>query len=129
MKNPIFLWSLKILAALILLQTLYYKFSGAPESIYIFQTLGLEPYGRIGLGIIEFITALFILVPKTTSIGAIIGAGIMLGAISSHIFVLGIEVNNDGGALFVLALITFACCCILIIAKKDEIINFIKSKF
>lgn len=128
MKNPIFLWIVKILAAIILLQTLFYKFTGAPESVFIFETLGLEPYGRIGLGVIELITAILILIPRTTSIGAILGTGILFGAIFSHIFVLGIEVQNDGGGLFALAVIALACCIILLMAKKSEILNFIHSK-
>lgn len=126
MKNPIFLWIVKILAAFILLQTLFYKFTGAPESVFIFETLGLEPLGRIGLGVIELIVAILILIPKTTPVGAILGISIMVGAIFSHIFVLGIEVQNDGGVLFALALVTFVCCIILVIAKKSEISNFIK---
>lgn len=128
MKNPIFLWIVKILAAIILLQTLFYKFTGAPESVFIFETLGLEPYGRIGLGVIELITAILILIPRTTAIGAILGTGILFGAIFSHIFVLGIEVQNDGGGLFALAVIALACCIILLMAKKSEILNFIHSK-
>lgn len=129
MKNPIFLWIVKILAAIILLQTLFYKFTGAPESVFIFETLGLEPYGRIGLGVIELITAILILVPRTTAIGAILGTGILFGAVFSHIFVLGIEVQNDGGGLFALAVIALVCCLILLFAKKSEILNFIQSKF
>ena len=123
MKNPIFLWIVKILAAVILLQTLFYKFSGAEESVFIFEKLGLEPYGRIGLGVIELITAILILTPRTTLIGAILGTGILVGAVFSHIFVLGIEVQNDGGGLFALAVIALVCCLILFFAKKSEIEN------
>ena len=71
---------LRVVPAVILLQTLFYKFSAAPESVYIFETLGLEPYGRIGLGILELITAILILVPRTTWMGAMLGVGIMAGA-------------------------------------------------
>ena len=128
MKNPRFLWIVKILAALILVQTLYFKFTGAPESVFIFQTLGLEPYGRIGLGVVELITAILLLIPRTSLIGAILGVGIMMGAVFSHIFVLGIEVQHDGGGLFTLALVTLLCCCIIVWTKKDELIHFIKPK-
>jgi uncharacterized membrane protein YphA (DoxX/SURF4 family) len=128
MKSPLFLWIVKILAALILVQTLYFKFTGAPESVFIFQTLGLEPYGRIGLGVVELITAILLLIPRTSLIGAILGVGIMMGAVFSHIFVLGIEVQHDGGGLFTLALVTLLCCCIIVWTKKDELIHFIKLK-
>ncbi|OYQ43039.1 DoxX family protein [Flavobacterium cyanobacteriorum] len=126
MKN-IFLWIMRLTAALILLQTLFFKFTGAEESVYIFTTLGAEPYGRIGSGIIELIASLLILLPRTTFYGALLGAGTMSGAILSHIFVLGLEVQGDGGQLFILALVTFACCLILMYLTKQKI-YYIKQK-
>jgi uncharacterized membrane protein YphA (DoxX/SURF4 family) len=84
------IWILRIVASAILLQTLFFKFTAAPESVYIFEKLNAEPYGRIGSGIIELIASIFILIPRTTLIGAIIGAGTMFGALLSHLFILGI---------------------------------------
>ena len=121
-------WILRIIAAVILLQTLFFKFSSSQESIYIFTILGIEPYGRIGSGIVELIAAILILIPRTTLLGATLGLATMIGAIFSHIFVLGIEVKNDGGTLFALALITFLCCLILIIQNKDKIPDLLKNK-
>lgn len=121
MKNPIFIWIVKLIAVIILLQTLYFKFTGAEESVYIFSTLGMEPFGRIGSGIVELIASILILIPRTTLLGAFLGLGTMVGAIFSHIFVLGIVVQNDGGTLFVLALITLICCLILIYNQKNKI--------
>ncbi len=92
-------WILRIVSSVILLQTLFFKFTAAEESVYIFTTLGMEPYGRIGSGIAELIAVILILIPKTTLFGAFMGCGVMLGAIFSHLFVLGIEVQNDGGEL------------------------------
>jgi len=112
---------LRIVPAVILLQTLFFKFSAAPESVYIFEQLGLEPYGRIGLGIIELIVALLILIPKTTWLGALLGIGIMLGALFSHIAQLGIVVQNDGGTLFILALITLVFCSVLAWQRRSSI--------
>ncbi|HEU4790704.1 MAG TPA: DoxX family protein [Flavobacterium sp.] len=128
MKGSIVQWLFRLTAAIILLQTLYFKFTAAEESVYIFLTLGIEPYGRIGSGIAELIAAILILIPRTTLLGALMGAGIMLGAIFSHLFVLGIEVKNDGGELFVLAIITFLCCIALIYRNKSKIINLLKLK-
>jgi len=119
-------WVLRIIAAVILLQTLFFKFSSSQESVYIFTTLGIEPYGRIGSGIVELIAAILILIPRTTLFGATLGLVTMFGAIFSHIFVLGIEVKNDGGTLFALALITFICCLILIIQNKNKIPDLLK---
>ncbi len=102
-----FIFFLKIIVALILLQTLYFKFSASAESVYIFEKLGMEPIGRIGSGIVELIASILIFVDKTKFYAALTIVVTMLGAILSHIFVLGIEIMNDGGSLFALALITF----------------------
>jgi uncharacterized membrane protein YphA (DoxX/SURF4 family) len=128
MMKLILIWVFRLTAAIILLQTLYFKFTGAEESVYIFSTLGMEPYGRIGSGIVELIAAILILIPRTTLFGALIGAGVMLGAIFSHLFVLGIDVQNDGGELFTLAIITFLCCIALIYWNKSKIANVLKLK-
>ena len=128
MKNPIFIWIIKLIAVVILVQTLYFKFTGAEESVYIFSTLGAEPYGRIGSGVIELIASLLILIPRTTLLGALLGFGTMLGAIVSHLLILGIEVKNDGGTLFILAIITFLCCLVLIYNQKHKIPDLLRMK-
>ena len=114
-----------VVAALILLQTLYFKFTAAPESVYIFSELGIEPYGRIGSGILELIIALLLLFKKSSLIGAILGLGVIIGAIFSHIFVLGIEVQNDGGLLFGLALLVFILCLVTIFLQKDKLLSLL----
>lgn len=129
MKNPIFIWIIKLIAVVILVQTLYFKFTGAEESVYIFTTLGVEPYGRIGSGIIELVASILILIPRTTVYGAILGLGTMTGAIFSHLFVLGIDVKNDGGTLFILAIITFLCCAYLVFINRNKIFGQIKLMF
>lgn len=128
MKTENTIWILRIIAAGILLQTLFFKFSGAAESIYIFSALGAEPYGRIGSGIAELIVAILILIPKTTWIGALGGCGIMIGAILSHLLVLGIVVENDGGFLFLLAVITLLCCLGLLYFNKNKLFNLLNFK-
>ncbi|NHM08174.1 DoxX family membrane protein [Flavobacterium sp. CYK-4] len=127
MKN-ILLWILRLTAAVILLQTLYFKFTGAEESVYIFSTLGAEPYGRIGSGVIELVASVLILIPRTTWMGALLGLGTMMGAIFSHLFILGIEVQNDGGTLFILAVITWICCALLAFQEKNIIRDWVASK-
>jgi uncharacterized membrane protein YphA (DoxX/SURF4 family) len=128
MKTTILSWILRITVAVILLQTLYFKFTGAEESIYIFTALGVEPYGRIATGILELITVILLLIPRSTFLGALLGSGIMVGAIFSHLFVLGIEVENDGGTLFILAIVTLVCCVTLIFLNRDKVTNFLKLK-
>ena len=121
MKNYIN-WALRLIPAIILLQTLFYKFTAHPDSVAIFSKLHAEPYGRIFSGVLELITAVLILNPKTTFWGAILGFFTMLGAITSHIFILGINTNNDGGKLFFLAVTVLVFCVILLFKfKKSKI--------
>lgn len=107
-------WVLRLVAAIILLQTLFFKFTGAPESIYIFEQVGMEPWGRYGSGIAELVASILILWPKTVGLGALMGLGVISGAIFFHLTSLGIEVQGDGGLLFYLAVIVFVCCVVLL---------------
>jgi uncharacterized membrane protein YphA (DoxX/SURF4 family) len=113
--SNILLWVCRLLAAIIMLQTLYFKFSAAEESVYIFSQLGIEPWGRIGSGIVELIAALLILYPPLTVYGAVLALGTMSGAIAAHIFKLGISVQGDGGQLFIYALLVFMCSLVLLV--------------
>ena len=92
-------WILRLLVAAILVQTLFFKFTAAPESVHIFSTLGAEPWGRIGSGVMELIAAVLLLIPRTVAKGALLALGVISGALLSHVFVLGIEVQGDGGLL------------------------------
>lgn len=125
MKLSLFFLLLRLTAAVILAQTLYIKFMASEESVYIFSALGIEPYGRIGTGIAELIAVILILIPRTTLFGAIMGCGILVGAIFAHLFVLGIEVKNDGGTLFILALIAFLCCIALVFKYRAKVMNLL----
>ncbi len=109
------LWIARLIAALILLQTLYFKFGAAPESVYIFSRLGIEPWGRIGAGVAELITSVLLLIPRTSWLGALTGIATMLGAIGAHLTVLGIEVQDDGGYLFFLALVVLLSCALIML--------------
>ncbi|MCB0374779.1 MAG: DoxX family protein [Sinomicrobium sp.] len=109
-----------IVAAVILLQTLYYKFTGHEDSVYIFQSLGMEPEGRIVLGVAELIIAVLLLFGRTAVYGAILGVMVLLGALISHLFILGISVRGDGGKLFILAVITFVCCVYVLFARAEQ---------
>lgn len=120
-KLNILFWVLRVLAAGILLQTLFFKFTGHPESIYIFETVGLEPFGRYASGITELFAAIFLLIPRFNWLGALLSLGVMSGAIVSHLTVLGIEVKGDGGLLFALAIVVFICSAILLYFNKENI--------
>jgi uncharacterized membrane protein YphA (DoxX/SURF4 family) len=124
--NTIGLWVLRILPAVILLQTLFFKFSGAEESVYIFSTLGMEPWGRIGSGVLELIASVLLIYPRTTHLGAALGLGLMAGAIFFHLTKLGIGVEGDGGLLFVYALVVFICCAILLFLYRNSLVQLVK---
>ena len=116
-----FIIFLKVIVAIILLQTLYFKFSASAESVYIFEKLGLEPFGRIGSGIIELIASVLLFIDKTRFYAALTVVGTMLGAIISHVFILGIVIMNDGGTLFILAAIVLVFSTILTINYVSDL--------
>jgi uncharacterized membrane protein YphA (DoxX/SURF4 family) len=114
-------WILRLAAAVILAQTLWFKFTAAPESVYIFDKVGLGAPGRIGSGIAELIAAILLLIPRTAWLGAILALGVMGGAIMSHLTVLGIDVMGDHGELFGLALTVAVCSAIILFLHSRDI--------
>jgi hypothetical protein len=123
-----FTFFLKIIVAAILLQTLYFKFTGAPESVYIFETVGMEPWGRIGSGIAELLAVMLLFIPKGTWLGAVTALGVITGALFFHLTTLGIEVQGDGGFLFILACVVFVASSIILWYERKNI-PFIGSTF
>jgi uncharacterized membrane protein YphA (DoxX/SURF4 family) len=119
-------WAARIVAALIMVQTLYFKFTGAEESIYIFSQVGMEPWGRIGVGVMELIASILIILPSTVWLGAVIALGLMGGAIMMHLTLLGIEVKGDGGQLFIYAVIVSVCAIIAFWISRKSIPEPIK---
>ena len=128
MIKTIFIWVLRLLAAVILLQTLYFKFTAKPESVELFTMLGMEPWGRIGTGVAELIASILILIPRTTLLGALMGLGLMAGAIFFHLTKLGVNFGGDA-VLFIYAVIVFVCCLGLIIIYRKNIPQLLKFKF
>ncbi len=114
-------WAAQIITAIILAQTLFFKFTAAPESVALFTKLGVEPFGRIGAGVMELITVILLLIPRKAWLGAIFGIMTMGGAIMAHLTVIGIESAGDGGYLFFLALITLTCCLTVAYIRKSDI--------
>ena len=116
-------WTLRGVAAIILLQTLFFKFTGAKESVYIFTTLGIEPWGRIGSGAVELIASVLLLAPQTVIYGAILSLGTITVAIFSHLTKLGIALPavGDRGELFGLAVVVFVCSAAVLVMHRTEI--------
>lgn len=122
-QSGIIYWAARILAAVILLQTLYFKFSGSEESVYIFTTVGMEPFGRIGIGVLELVASVLLLINATAWLGAGLALGLMVGALGMHLTILGIEVQNDGGYLFTLALVVAICSGYVLFRNYKKILK------
>ena len=119
-------WSARLISVIILTQTLFFKFSGAAESIYIFTTVGMEPWGRIGIGILELVGAALLLFNKTAWLGGGLSLGLMLGAIGMHLTKLGISVQGDGGYLFFLAVLVAVCSAYVLFRNKAKVESVIR---
>jgi putative oxidoreductase len=131
----IFSWVCRIAAAIILLQTLFFKFTAAPESVYIFTKLGtfmhtyipfasistVEVSGRIGSGIMELIAAVLLLTPRFVWAGAVLAAAATGGAVVSHLIFLGVEVQGDKGLLFFLAIAVLVTSAIALFLHRMQI--------
>jgi hypothetical protein len=127
MKTRIIIyWAVRLISAVIMLQTLYFKFSGSAESVYIFTTIGMEPWGRIGVGVMELVASGLLLVTTTAWLGAGLALGLMAGAIGMHFTLLGIEVQGDGGQLFLYAVIVSVCSLIVLWYDSDKIETILK---
>ena len=114
------------IAAVILLQTLYFKFTASPESVYIFTSVGMEPWGRIAVGILELIAGVMLFISATAWLGGLLALGLMGGALMMHLTKLGISVQGDGGYLFFLALAVTLCSLYVVIKNKDHILTIVK---
>src|ERR1043166_8948853 len=114
-------WFCRTLAAVILLQTLFFKFTGAAESKFIFTRIGVEPWGRYGSGVVELIAAILLLTPHFAWAGALPTLAVITGAILSHLTILGIVVQDDGGLLFLLAITVFFCSALTAWLHRLEI--------
>lgn len=135
MKKNYLIIALRLLAAIIMLQTLYFKFTAHPEAVHIFSTLGMEPWGRIGVGVNELLSSVFLLIPATVWIGAVLGIGLMMGALFFHLTTpLGIQVMftdangqliNDHGQLFLMALLVLFSCSVILWSQKEPMLSFV----
>lgn len=127
-KVNIITWVLRLVAAVIILQTLYFKFTAQEESVQLFTALGMEPWGRVGTGVLELVASILLLIPRTTLAGALLGAGLMSGAIFFHLTKLGINFGGDA-LLFSYAVIVFIACAVLVLLHRKDIPLLLQLKF
>lgn len=114
-------WIFQLIAAVILAQTLFFKFTGAEESKFIFTQLGIEPWGRIATGMFELVAVALLLTPRLAVFGALLAQGLMAGAILSHLTRLGLVVKDDGGLLFGLAVTVFGAASIIVWLRRFQL--------
>jgi uncharacterized membrane protein YphA (DoxX/SURF4 family) len=124
--SPIVYYCVRLIAALIMLQTLFFKFSASAESVYIFTTVGMEPWGRIAVGVLELAASILLLIGSTAWVGASLAAGLMGGAIAMHLTKLGISVQDDGGYLFILAVIVLLCSLYVLFKNQNQLLAVAK---
>lgn len=128
--NKIIFWVLRVIPALIMLQTLWFKFTAHPQSVKLFTILGMEPWGRISIGIFELIASILLLLNRTVLPGALLGAGLMCGAVFFHLTNSSIGVYFDGDpVLFIYAVITLLCCVVLVVIERSKIPALLRLKF
>lgn len=123
----IFTWVLRLLAAIVMLQTLYFKFTAHEQSVKLFSQLGMEPWGRIGTGVLELVASILLLIPRTTVYGAGLGLGLMAGALFFHLTTLGIVFDGDA-VLFLYAVIVFVCCFVLLVMHRHQLFRILHLK-
>lgn len=121
-------WAAQILAAVILGQTLFFKFTAAPESVELFTILGLEPFGRIGIGVAELIAVVLLLIPRTAPLGGLLGVGLMMGAVFSHLTQLGIVFLDDGGSLFAMAVVTLLASASVVWLRRRQLLAMLPAR-
>lgn len=121
LKSKALFWALRLIVVIILMQSLFYKFSGAEESVYVFSKIGLEPVGRITVGIIELLACIFLIINRTALLGSILGLIMMGGALAFHFTKLGFVVQDDSGQLFIYACIAFLSCVFLLIRSGIQL--------
>lgn len=124
--SEILYWLARLVAAFIMMQTLYFKFTASEESVYIFTAVDMEPWGRIGVGVLELVASVLLLIPATVWAGAMLAFGLMAGAIVMHLTMLGIEVKGDGGQLFIYALIVAACAAFSFFKSRSQVPKIIR---
>jgi hypothetical protein len=121
-------WALRLIVAIILLQTLFFKFTAARESVYIFSTLGMEPWGRIGSGLFELLASTLLLIPPTVLPGAVMAMAATGGAIFFHLTKLGVALTpvGDNGELFTLAVVVTLCAAALVLMHRQELPSLVR---
>jgi len=120
-RTNLLAWIGQVVAAVILGQTLFFKFTAAPEAVWLFTELGVEPWGRIGLGVVELVAVVALLVPRLAALGAALTVNLIFGALFTHLVLVGIVVQDDGGTLFALAIVALLASGLALFLRRREL--------
>lgn len=113
-------WVCQFIAGPILIYAGILKLSGNQADIDLFMRLGMESAGRILIGVIELFAGLMLISDAFAALGALIGLGVMVGAIIAHITHLGYNVAGDGGLhVLMLTIVLSTCMTALLIRRKQ----------
>jgi uncharacterized membrane protein YphA (DoxX/SURF4 family) len=121
-KSQVIYWAARFIAAGIMAQTLIFKFTASAESVYIFSRIGMEPWGRIVVGVLELLASVLMLISRTAWLGAILAFGLMTGALFMHLTILGVVIMDDNGQLFAYSVVV-ASCSAYVVYKNKEILS------
>jgi len=83
------LWVLQIAAAGVFLMVGFLKLSGNAQLVGLFQAIGLGQWFRYLTGTLEVAGAILLLIPRTSGLGALMLVGVMVGAVMTHLFIVG----------------------------------------
>lgn len=114
-------WVCRIIAAGIMVETLWFKFTGHPESVWIFSRMGMESWWRYGQGLWELAASILLFVPRLTWLGSLLSLGAMSAAVLSHLTVIGIEVQGDAGLLFAMGVTAWVASFIAVWLHQQSI--------
>ena len=119
MHKKIISWILQLVVVVILGQTLFYKFTDAPETAELFAQLGMGAFGYKLIGLLELIACILLLIPASVATGALLGWGLMTGAIIAHVTEIGFE--GELGVLGAMAITAWLCCMVIMYLNRRSL--------
>ncbi len=125
-------WVAQLAVAAILGQTLFFKFTGAPETVALFEVVGLGDAGRIGTAVAELVAVVLLLIPRTAWAGGLVAMGVLSGAITSHLTRLGISIDPvvlgdprleplAGPSLFAMGVVAFVAGALVVVLRRSQV--------
>ena len=115
------LWVCQVIAAAVMVAAGFIKLQGGPVDIFIFEKLGMEPFGRYLITVLEFTAGILLVWPSFSVLGALLSVGTMIGASIAHATVLGFSVQGDGGMHVGLLVLVFVTSGVVLWARRRSL--------